>query len=59
LPGLIDFHPAVDFAPAIVALVADTDLLAGLADGFPLTEQNVGFPELVDDLFGTAPDISG
>ncbi len=50
--GLVDFHPAVDLAPAIVGLVADTDLLAGLADGFPLAQQNVGFPKLVDDLFG-------
>ncbi len=33
-PGLIDFHPAVGLAPAIVGLVADADLLAGLADAF-------------------------
>jgi hypothetical protein len=32
---MFDFHPAVDLAPAIVGLVADTDLLAGLVDGFP------------------------
>ncbi len=40
---------------AIVGLVADTDLLAGLADGFPLAEQNVGFSKLVNDLFGVIP----
>jgi hypothetical protein len=35
--------------------VADADLLAGLADGFPLAQQNVGCPELVNDLFGVIP----
>ena len=37
-PSLIDFHPAVGFTPVIVGLVADADLLSGLADGFPLTQ---------------------
>ncbi len=54
-PGLIDFHPPVDLAPAIVGLVADADLLAGRADGFPLAQQNVGFAELGNDLFGAVP----
>jgi hypothetical protein len=35
--------------------VADTELLAGLTDGFPLAEQNLGSSELVDDLFGGIP----
>ena len=39
-------------ALALVGLVADTELLAGLADAFPLAEQNVGFAKLVSDLFG-------
>jgi hypothetical protein len=38
-----------------VGLVADTDLLAGLAFGFPMAEQNVGFPKLVNNLFGVLP----
>jgi hypothetical protein len=32
--GLVNFRPAVGLAPAIVCLVADTNLFAGLADGF-------------------------
>ena len=51
-PGLVGFHPAVAFAPATVRLVANTDLLAGLADGFPLAQQDVGSPKLLNDLFG-------
>jgi len=29
--------------------------LAGLADGFSVAQQNVGFPKLVNDLFGVVP----
>ncbi len=35
--------------------VADADLLTGLADGFPLAQQNVGAPELLNDLLGVVP----
>jgi hypothetical protein len=37
--GRVDFRPTVDLAPARVCLVADTDLLADLADGFSLARQ--------------------
>ncbi|MCH7645523.1 MAG: restriction endonuclease, partial [Myxococcales bacterium] len=36
-------------------MVADTDLLAGLADGFPLAEQDVSSPKLVNDFFRVIP----
>jgi hypothetical protein len=37
--GGVDFHLAVDLAPARVCLVAGTDMLAGLADGSSLVQQ--------------------
>jgi hypothetical protein len=42
----------VAFALIWTGLVADSDLLAGLADGFPLAKQNVGSPKLLKNLFG-------
>ena len=49
---LIDLHPAVHLAPAVIGLIGDTDVLARLAYGFTLAEQDIGFSELVYDLFG-------
>jgi hypothetical protein len=36
---MVDFHPAVNLEPALIGPVADTDLLAGLTDGFPWTSK--------------------
>jgi len=46
-------------ARQVVGLVADVELLAGFADGLRLTQQNVGFPKLVNDFFGMVQISSG
>ena len=40
-------------------MVADTNLLTGLADGFPLAQRYLGFPKLVNDFFGMVQISSG
>jgi hypothetical protein len=48
---LLDPHPAICFAPTIVRLLCDSNLLAGCADCGTMAQENLYFPELVDDLF--------
>ena len=47
---LLDSHPTIFLAPAIVGLLGDSNLPAGRADSGTLAQKNFYLPELVDDL---------
>jgi hypothetical protein len=48
--SLVNGHSTVFFSPAVVSVVANSNLLGGLSNSGSLTEENFRFPELVDDL---------
>ena len=43
------------FAPSVIGLFGDTDLLAGFGDTGALAEVYLSFPEFIDDLFLCVP----
>ena len=45
-------HPTIPLAPAVIGLLADTELFTHLADVSALAQQHIRFPQLVDYLFG-------
>ena len=49
---LAHLHPTIGLAPAVIGLLADTELFTHLADVLAPAQQHVRFPQLVDDLFG-------
>ncbi len=51
LSPLLNTHTAVLFAPPIIGLFGDPDLSAGFSDRDTLIDVDLGFPQLVDDLF--------
>ena len=48
--GLIDLHPTVGFAPAVVGLIGDAELFSHFGYGSALPQQNIGFSQLVNDV---------
>jgi hypothetical protein len=49
---LAHLHPAIRFAPAVIGLLADTELFTHPADVLALAQQYIRFTQLVDYLFG-------
>jgi len=45
-------HPTEFFSPPTVGLIAHAQGFAGLTHGLALAEQDFGFTEFADDLFG-------
>ena len=43
------------FLYAVVGLLGDADLAGGVADGFALGDEDLGFAQVVDDLLGGVP----
>ena len=48
--GLVNPHPAIFFPPAVVGLLGDPNLLRDDSNGVSLAEQDLGFPEFVQDM---------
>ena len=51
---LAHLHHAIPVAPALIGVLADTELFTSLADVLALPQQHVRCPLLVDDLFGVS-----
>ena len=51
---LAHLHPTIGLAPAVIGLLADTELFTHLADVLALAQQHLRFPQLVDALFGVS-----
>jgi hypothetical protein len=45
-------YPTILFSPPVVGLIAHAQGFAGLTHGLTLAEQDLGFTEFADDLFG-------
>jgi hypothetical protein len=52
---LVDLHAAVLAAPAVIRLLAHTELPHHLADRLALRKPHLGFTQLADDLLGSVP----
>ena len=50
LPRLLNPHATVFLASPVVRLLSDSDFPAGFDNVAPLAEQDLSFPQLVDDL---------
>ena len=52
---LIDLHAAVFLAPAVIGLLADAEVTAGIAGRFPLGNKNFHLTQVGDDLLRCEP----